>query len=189
MGCHQVGGILLADCRSQVSYRPLICLVRRVVAAQHPNDVGYIFESLANKPAVHAKPFPAAVPDFPEETLIATTVAEICGSQPNDHTELARLLDHFVREVKVGFIRSREVARLGEGCQSCACPWWGGAELMLDQVHDNRVEAFVLAVAQVRLDICFVELSDERPGRVANNQERVALLINQISAVSTHLQA
>src|SRR5579863_5094336 len=75
MSCHQVGGILLADCRRQFVDRPLIGCFRSVVTAEHPDNVGQVFESLPNESAVSAEFLPAAGLDLAEESLIAAAVA------------------------------------------------------------------------------------------------------------------
>jgi hypothetical protein len=47
-------------------------------------------------------------------------------------------------------------------------------ELVLNQVDDDRVEAASRAVIEVSDDVSLVEVGDERPGRVADDEERIS---------------
>ena len=57
--------------------------------------------------------------------------------------------------------------------------WAGCAELVLDQVDDDRVEAPLLAVFQVAVDVVFAELNDQRPSGVPDDEEGFAFLIDE----------
>jgi hypothetical protein len=59
---------------------------------------------------------------------------------------------------------------------------------VLDQVHDNRVEALAPSVLQILGRFAFRKRRDERPCGIAMNQHRRATLIDKISPVLADLE-
>ncbi len=94
----------------------------------------------------------------------------------------ACLFDDIVSEIEVGAIWSRQIARLAERRQA-RTRTRRHAELVLDQIDDDRAEAFVLAILQIAFNVFVVELSDQTTRRITHNQKWVALLVDEISAV------
>ena len=146
VAAHQMRGILFVDALGDLGNHPLVFLLGSEIAAHDPDDVRQVLESLADESPVLAKTLFAAGLHLSKEAVVSTAVAEIRGKQPHDDAPLVGLFHHFVSEIKVGWVRSREIAHLGKRSQPGPSLGRCRGELVLDQVDDDRVESSPLAV-------------------------------------------
>src|SRR5208282_5208083 len=111
--------------------------------------------------------------------LVTATVAEVGRKQPNDNAVVVGLLHHLAGKVEIGRVRRRKISGFREWSQAGACLGRHVAELVLDQVDDDRVKASFLPVLQVAVDVSVTRLNDERPSTVSDDEKRSPILVNK----------
>ena len=110
--------------------------------------------------------------------------------EEDDDAVACRHADDRVDPREVGGIRSRQVARGAKRRDPVNCLRVGAATRVrrTEQVYPDRVEAGLLPVGEVGGCLLQVQVPDERLRRVARDQERLTVLVDEIAPTSGDLE-
>src|SRR6516162_1401764 len=148
VGRKKVPVIKLFDAENhRVHLRPN--LVGVAVTADHPDEI----VKFAVAPSHVTPPVTALLRTIRkrlfEPALVSADVAQVDGCQEHLDPFFACFADDPIGVLKILLVRSREVPRSGERALTVAIH--RSPKLMLDQVHDDRVESFATAVLEIEL--------------------------------------
>ena len=154
-------------------------LTRQPIAAGRPDDVREPGIAPAHPPSV-APALRRAVQDgFLVPAFVRPLVSEVERIEQHGHPVRFGAAQYAVRVREIRFVRRAQVARGREG--DIAAPVGRAVELVLHQVDDEAVDALRLAVGEVGLGLVLGHADDERPRRVALQEDGTGLRVDEIA--------
>jgi hypothetical protein len=174
-------GIVLTDTGCNLPHD--VAVRRVVVTAVRPDDVIEGTIALTKVSPVREQLAVRVRDQVRVPTLAATAVAQIGRHEQHHESEITCAAEYPVRVCEVGVIRRREISTAREGRRVVEVPRCVTRELVVDEIHQQRVEAACGAILQIQLRILTAEIRDQRPGCIAMHEEGLAVCIDQVAPV------
>ena len=102
---------------------------------------------------------------------VPAAVAQVDGREEDEHTALRGLIDDPLGVGEVGVVGRREIAWGEEGLLAVTVRRGRAGELVLDEVDQECIETPRPAVVEILHGLLARQLHDERPGRLAADEE------------------
>lgn len=116
----------------------------------------------------------------------SSRVPEIAWSEDHVHPLLRRLLQNPIRMREIGFVWCGEISRSQK--RSLAIAVQRPAELVFNQLNNQRIESLLSPVFQVDLRLFLGKSHDQTPWAISMDQNRRTCLILQVAMTRGHSQ-